>query len=37
MNNSGSGEVAQWIIPLAILAEDQNSVPSTYMMTHNHL
>jgi hypothetical protein len=33
----GAGEMAQWLRALTLLPEVLSSIPSNYMVTHNHL
>jgi hypothetical protein len=33
----GAGEIAQWLRVLAALPEVLSSIPSTYMVAHDHL
>jgi hypothetical protein len=34
---TGAGETAQWLKALAALPEDLGSIPSNYLLAHNHL
>ena len=36
-NNSGSGEMAQWLRALTALPEVLSSIPSSHMLAYNHL
>jgi hypothetical protein len=35
--DTGAGEMAQWLRALVALAEDSGAVPSSYLLAHKHM